>query len=89
MAPEAELINDIPPKTTGGYVWCDSCGYNATLTEEQFRMLANGHDTWCKHCAAEATDSMLSFDRDFPDHVIPDEPMKAHEQPESHRITYL
>lgn len=74
-------------RTTGGYIWCDMCGYNATLTEIQFRLLANGHDTWCKDCADEQMDSILCFDRELPDHVIPDEPMPAHQQPDSSRIS--
>lgn len=68
---------------SGGYIWCDMCGYNATLTEEQVCFLKHSHDVWCDDCSEEEMNSILCWGRDLPDHIIPDEPMKAHKEKKS------
>lgn len=77
---------DTRGRRIGGYVWCDMCGYNATLTKGQIYLLGAGHDTWCKDCAGHKMDSMLHWGLDLPDHISPDEPMPAHTQTENSRI---
>lgn len=65
QTPEIDPVPD-------GYIWCEHCGYNRSLTTDQLREL-NGDvvETWCPEC----DEAMLNHGAECPDHIHLDLPL--------------
>ena len=71
---------------SGGFCWCDMCGYVATLTDRMVDEWDHDHDDpqaayhMCDLCEEQGMDSILQHGRHLPEHIIEDDPMREHSQ---------
>lgn len=74
------LPSGVAAATSGsGFIWCDMCGYNATLTPLQMEIMnRQEHTEWCRRCRNYGDDSMLIHGTTLADHIAEDEPMPTH-----------
>lgn len=55
-----------------GYIWCEHCGYNRSLTTDQLNELTDDVvETWCLEC----DEAMLNHGSECPDHIHLDLPL--------------
>lgn len=71
---------------SGGFCWCDMCGYVATLTEPMLKEWdeddADPQACYriCQLCEDSGTDSHLRHGRELPDHIAEDDPLPEYSQ---------
>lgn len=71
---------------SGGFCWCDMCGYNATLTARMLEEWDRDHEDpqaayhRCPDCHEMDMDSILKHGPHLPDHIAEDDPMLEHGQ---------
>jgi len=83
--PDSEAV-DSASAGSGGFCWCDMCGYVATLTGRMVDEWDHDHDDpqaayhMCDLCEEQGMDSILQHGRHLPEHIIEDDPMREHSQ---------
>lgn len=67
-----------------GYIWCEHCGYNRSLTTDQLKELNDDVvETWCQEC----DEAMLNHGSECPDHIHLDLPLLSYQDDEPLKIT--
>lgn len=81
-----DILSSVPVAGSGGFAWCDMCGYTAALTEPMLKEW-DEDDTdpqacyrICQLCEAADIDSHLRHGRELPDHIAEDDPMPEYSQ---------
>lgn len=74
--PEIETVPD-------GYIWCEHCGYNRSLTTDQLKDLSDDVvETWCPEC----DEAMLNHGTECPDHIHLDLPLLPYQDDEPQKM---
>ena len=79
-----DMLEDEIEPVPDGYIWCEHCGYNRSLTTNQLKDLSDDVvETWCPEC----DESMLDHGSECPDHIHLDLPLLPYQDDEPPRMT--